>query len=116
MANPPHGGVLKVGVEGSHRRSLISRFSQDLLLRDAPIREQLLEESGKLAEIVLSEVCPSNSLFGNREITASSAPTVRLGADPQWWLQPSGRVLKRGRLSFVSSPNLLSPRSPNNAT
>jgi len=38
MANAPHGGVLK-----------------DLLLRDSSIHEQLLEESGKLGEIVLSE-------------------------------------------------------------
>ncbi|EPQ29465.1 uncharacterized protein PFL1_03220 [Pseudozyma flocculosa PF-1] len=38
MANAPHGGVLK-----------------DLLARDAPIAAQLLQESAKLPEIVLSE-------------------------------------------------------------
>ncbi|CUA66887.1 sulfate adenylyltransferase [Rhizoctonia solani] len=38
MANPPHGGVLK-----------------DLHIRDAPLQKQLLEESEKLPDLVLTE-------------------------------------------------------------
>jgi hypothetical protein len=39
MANPPHGGVLK-----------------DLIVRDAPIASQLLQEAASLPDIVLTEV------------------------------------------------------------
>lgn len=39
MANTPHGGVLK-----------------DLLVRDAPIAAQLLQESASLPDITLTEV------------------------------------------------------------
>lgn len=72
MANTPHGGELK-----------------DLVARDAPIREQLIEESRTLPDIWLNEVSRSHAFsffericslafcaFSDNYVTWSSFATV----------------------------------------
>jgi hypothetical protein len=75
---------------------------KDLLTRDAPIHDQLLEESTKLKSIVLTEVitfCFGRSAMFMCTIAAS---TMRPGVDYEWWLQPLGGLSQRQRLRFVS--------------
>ena len=60
MANPPHGGILKVRTSRFSWHSpwnvfLILDF-QDLVARDEPLRETLKAEAKTLPDIVLTDV------------------------------------------------------------
>lgn len=64
MANAPHGGVLK-----------------DLVVRDAPLHEQLKAEASSLPDIVLTEVCVEPSIPTYQLTLRCVASTVRPGID-----------------------------------
>jgi hypothetical protein len=68
---------------------------QDLVARDAPIRDTLKAEAATLQEIILTDV--SSLITGHCDLTNSLiAPIVRSRADHQRRLQPSREFHERG--------------------
>ena len=62
MANPPHGGILKVShFDLEYNRMSLMYSCQDLVARDAPIRNELKAEAETLADLVLTEVRSAQS-------------------------------------------------------